>query len=277
MPGLDDKRRTTTRGAAGARTANEPRVVKTNGRPAIRLGIIGDVHAEHEHLQEALRLFDHHGVDELLCTGDLADGPGCIERCIELLAEHNVLTVRGNHERWLLDDKVRHVAHAHHRAELSSDALAFLSALPKQIELSTCAGPLLLCHGVGDRDMVKVWPGSDRLEPQRSELLDQLIDAGHFRWLINGHMHYRTLLHFGGLTLMNAGTLSRRHRPGVTLIDFGSSQLTAFEFDGGGQLQPVLVRSTEAQDDDPRWDNTAAFCGDQSPVVLYPSTEPGTS
>lgn len=235
---------------------------------ARRLGIIGDVHAEDDALTLAIEHLLDAGVDALLCTGDLADGPGDLERCVTLLQQHQVMTVAGNHERWLLEDKVRHIPHAHHRRDLSDDCLAYLEALPKTLALDTIAGPLLLCHGVGEKDMVKIWPGSERLGPQRSEHMDELLDQADFRWLINGHMHYRTLIHFQALTFMNAGTLSRRHRPGITLLDFDDNTVSAFEFDDN-TLSHQLTRPLSPHPEEPVWRNTEAFTGATPPIVLY--------
>lgn len=233
-----------------------------------RLGIIGDVHAEDAALELAIEHLQNEGVDTLLCTGDIADGPGDLERCCELLAQHQVMTVAGNHERWLLNDRVRHIPHAHDRRDLSDTCLEFLSALPKTLEVDTVAGPLLLCHGIGKHDMVKVWPGSERLEPQRSEHMDALLDEGAYRWLINGHMHYRTLIHFHQLTFMNAGTLSRRHRPGITVLDFEDDSVSAFEFAEAG-LHHQLTRPLSPHPEEPVWRNTEAFTGTTAPIVLY--------
>ena len=233
-----------------------------------RLGIIGDVHAEDAALALAIEHLLSEGVDALLCTGDIADGPGDLERCCKLLQQHNVVTVAGNHERWLLNDRVRHIEHAHDRRELSDDCLEYLAALPKTVAVDTAAGPLLLCHGIGEYDMVKVWPGSERLEPQRSAHMDALLDDGAFRWLINGHMHYRTLIHFQRLTFMNAGTLSRRHRPGITLLDFNDNLVSAFEF-ADAEVHHQLTRPLSPHPEEPVWRNTQAFTGATRPIVLY--------
>ncbi|MEM1435183.1 MAG: metallophosphoesterase family protein [Pseudomonadota bacterium] len=233
-----------------------------------RLGIIGDVHAEDAALAQAIEHLVTAGVDALLCTGDIADGPGDIERCCALLQEHGVLTVAGNHERWLLNDRVRHIPHAHDRRTLSDSCLEYLAALPKTLEINTVAGPLMLCHGIGEYDMVKVWPGSERLGPQRSEHMDALLEEGAYRWLINGHMHYRTLIHFQSLTFMNAGTLSRRHRPGITLLDFEADTVSAFEFAESG-MHHQLTRPLTPYPEEPVWRNTEAFTGASPPIVLY--------
>jgi hypothetical protein len=62
-----------------------------------RLGVIGDVHAEHRRLDAALNFLSSAGVDAICCTGDVADGPGCVDTCCALLASANVLTVGGRY------------------------------------------------------------------------------------------------------------------------------------------------------------------------------------
>ena len=61
--------------------------------PAKRLGIIGDVHAEHDRLESALDFLASENVCEILCTGDIVDGRGNPNKSIELLKKHNVKVV----------------------------------------------------------------------------------------------------------------------------------------------------------------------------------------
>ncbi len=240
---------------------------------AARLGLIGDVHAEHGRLETAIRTLKDAGADTLLCTGDLCDGPGDLQRCIELIQAHDVICVRGNHDRWMLDERVRHLADAHFRAQLSDTVVNFLSTLPTQTSVSTTAGLLMLCHGILDNDMAKVWPGSERMPAEKSRGLDKLIARGSHRLLVNGHMHYRIVLDFPGLTHINAGTLSPRHRPGVTLLDCAANDLKIFEF--GDHEKRLRHTGTEVLLSEERyvWPNTAAF--DESaesrrqPLALY--------
>ncbi|MDX6568798.1 MAG: hypothetical protein QOH15_1376, partial [Gaiellales bacterium] len=63
-------------------------------------------------------------------VGDIADGPGDIDACVSLLTEHDVLTVRGNHDRWLLTDAMRQEPHAHSRVALWPASREFLEQTP---------------------------------------------------------------------------------------------------------------------------------------------------
>lgn len=231
-----------------------------------RLGIIGDVHAEDGLLEQALTFLSDAGVDVTLCTGDIVDGSGDVARCVELLSAHQVLTVAGNHDRWLLQNKARHIPEAHRREALAQAALEYLQALPRQRTVQTVKGALLLCHGVGDNDLQKVWPGTERMPAERSTRLDKMIRAGTYRFLVNGHMHYRTLIQFEGLTLFNAGTLKNRHKPGFSIMDIEADEVTGYEF------EPTLHRVKTLRlsgDGSETFTDTQAFTGDWTPDTLY--------
>ena len=233
-----------------------------------RLGIIGDLHGEHRRLDAVLDFFAGQSVDALICTGDVADGRGCINRCCELLADAEVLTVAGNHDRWLLEDRVRHVSGAHTRKDMTPDSVDYLERLPRWRRIETLRGPLLLCHGVEDNDLGKVWPGTPRSEVKRSAELDALLERDEYRYLINGHMHFRVLVDFENLLMVNAGTLKGDHA-GVSLIDFAEGSVAAFSVADDRRPSQVTERSLDPGGERRVWKNTAAFDGDWEPVTLY--------
>jgi predicted phosphodiesterase len=206
-------------------------------------------------------------VDTILCTGDLVDGAGDVDACVELLRSHDVQTVRGNHDRWVLEEKARHIPHAHRLQDLSDTVVAFLHSLPPHITLQTQSGPLMLCHGVGANDLQKIWPGTERMPAERSPRLDQIIADGDYNLMINGHVHYRTLIHFDALTLLNAGTLRGDHHPGFGLLDLTENTVHGFE------LQPsvheVKTLSLKPTPQVRVFKNTQHFDDNWQPVTLY--------
>lgn len=232
-----------------------------------RLGVIGDVHAEHERLAMAIDHLTGLGAQAMVCTGDIVDGIGCPNESVALLQQAEVVTVRGNHDRWVVENKARHVANAHTIDDLSEQTREYILDLPKQTSISTTGGDLMLCHGIGDDDLRKVWPGTDRMGVERSRKLDQIIDDANYRYIINGHMHFRTLIHFEALTLINAGTLKGEHWPGFSMIDFEDNLISAYEFtDNGVQLarEQLLI-----EDHHVIWKDTQAFSGNWEPVRLF--------
>jgi predicted phosphodiesterase len=233
-----------------------------------RLGLIGDVHGEHERLAVALEWLSGQRVDALLCTGDIADGRGCIRQSCSLLRQAGVVAVAGNHDRWLLQDRVRHLADAHRADDLDDDTRAFLVSLQRTRILTTVAGPLLLCHGVGDNDLGKVWPGTSRSQVERSAELDRIIHAGAYRFVINGHLHFRVLVDFERLLLINAGTLKGRHG-GVSVVDLESGSVAAFEVEEGRRPLRVMEHALDPGVERRVWRDTVEFDGRWQPVLLY--------
>jgi predicted phosphodiesterase len=73
-----------------------------------KLGVLGDVHCEDAIVAAALELFAREGVERTLAVGDLVDGLGDPMRTLDLL--RGVDAVRGNHDRWLLNNELRDMA-----------------------------------------------------------------------------------------------------------------------------------------------------------------------
>ena len=150
---------------------------------------------------------------------------------------------------------------------MSADSLHYLDQLPKQISIETIAGSLLLCHGIGDNDLRKVWPGTERMPIERSIELDAIIATGNHRFIVNGHMHFKTIIHFESLTLINAGTISGTRWPSFTLIDFETGVIDAYRF----QEQEIQQGKTTRINDKPDqvFTNTQDFQGNWSPRLLF--------
>jgi putative phosphoesterase len=233
-----------------------------------RLGVLGDVHGEHRRLHAAQEWFAGQRLDAVVCTGDVADGAGCINRCCELLREAGVLTVAGNHDRWMLSDRVRHVSGAHHASDVDAHNLAYLEDLPRTREIDTAGGPVLLCHGVGNNDMAKVWPGTRGEDSvRRSAELDDILRESRYRLIVHGHLHYRVLIDFEDTLLLNAGTL-KGDRGGVSIVDFEAGSVTAFELAGDDGFRRSAAHSLEATTGRRVWKDTVELDGQWQPVLL---------
>lgn len=189
------------------------------------IGLIGDVHAEDQLLQDAISRLSEAGVERILCVGDVADGPGSVERACRLLADHHIATVRGNHDRWVLSDAMRDLPDAVRRDALASGTLAYLHGLPRTLEFSSPRGRVMLCHGLGSNDMSSVGPDDFGYALESNLDLQQLLADDEIQLVFNGHTHKPMVRHFKGLTLVNAGTLFREHDPGYVIVDFSSGDV----------------------------------------------------
>lgn len=212
-------------------------------QPLRRVGIIGDVHTEDAFLDATLRfLRSVPALDALLCTGDIVTGPGDPTRCCALLADADVLTVRGNHDRWFFTVGAFHDPTDHFGEDVSDDARAFLAALPPTRAFDTPRGRLLLCHGLGDDDMAGVYPGDTGVALEANHRLHALVRREEFAIVVNGHTHRRMRKTIDGtLTILNAGTLRRDHGPGFLVADLETGGVECYNLTERGAIVPAEI------------------------------------
>ncbi len=186
-------------------------------------GIIGDIHGEDARLESALQWLTKQRAETILSVGDVPDGAGNLQRCVDLLQQYNVQTVRGNHDDWFVRGLQLQLEHAHHSEDLDADGRAWLDALPLMRQWDTPHGELLQCHGVGGNFMRDLRPYDDKYTLQWNTELNELIRENRFRFMINGHTHQRMLRRFGNLINLNAGKIAdskEKGAGGVWLVDF---------------------------------------------------------
>ncbi len=210
-----------------------------------KVGVLGDVHAEDERVERALGHFREVGAGAVLCVGDVTDGYGSASRTVELLEDHGVLTVRGNHDRYTLENAMRDLQPATDPSTLSPRARAFLESRPMTLELSSPLGPLLLCHGLGTNDMVKVRPDDFGVALSSNFELQALIRDARYRVVVNGHSHRPMVRRFDTVTIVNAGTLKRDEHPAIVVIDFAERVVHFVPFDADGRVDPTRTQSVD--------------------------------
>lgn len=188
-------------------------------RNVSRVGVIGDVHAEDARLERALRVLAAQQVDAILCVGDVVDGPGSVERCIDLLESASAEVVVGNHERWFLGNEMRTLSLA--TTALAPGYAAKIRAWPTTLDFETPRGRLRLAHGVGDDDMAELRPDTRGYSLQAIPTLRELMLDPDVRFHVGGHTHERMVRVFPGVVALNAGTLTGEE-PTVMLLDFAA-------------------------------------------------------
>ncbi len=200
-----------------------------------RFGAIGDVHAEHTFLAAALDTLRGENLDAIFCVGDIVDGRGDVDRCCALLQQNDVIAVRGNHERWLLKDDMRTLPKAHHASDLAPSSCAYLAALPTTRRIATTRGPLLLCHGIGDDDMARLWTYDYGYALETNDALAALRATDH-TLMVGGHTHERMVRSFGALTVINAGTLTYTDTPCFLVADLQEGYVQFYDLDDDARV-----------------------------------------
>lgn len=198
-----------------------------------RVGLLGDLHTEDRALERALDTLHREGVDAVLCVGDVADGPGDLDRTCALLQGAGVITVRGNHDRWLLAGEKRDRPGATPPEALSDASRRFLASLPPTMDLRTPRGGLHLCHGVGDDDMAALEPTTAGYGLQAIPTLRELMLRRDIHYCVGGHTHHRMIRRFQGLVFINPGTLLRGHDPCFAIAELPQRRVRFFDLADG--------------------------------------------
>jgi diadenosine tetraphosphatase ApaH/serine/threonine PP2A family protein phosphatase len=176
----------------------------------MRFAAIADVHGNHLALEAVLADIAAQGIDDIVNLGDCFSGPLEAGKVAELLSSVPMPTVRGNHDRYLID---RDLAAMH-----ASDSVAYGQLLPAHLDWIRALPTSLvyrdeayLCHATPDDDntywLEQVSPdGLVSLMPlERIEALAGAIDRP---LILCAHSHIaRTVRLSDGRLIVNPGSV----------------------------------------------------------------------
>ena len=183
-----------------------------------RFGVIGDIHCEFAWLDASMFWFKQQRCErKILAVGDIVDGKGDADACIQLLIRCSVDAVLGNHDRWALAGEMRHLLHATKQlAPLSRD---YLINLPSFRLYESSQGRIMLCHGYGRDDEAQsrsdgIVAGRWPLEEVRSQL-----ETLSVKFLLCGHTHRPEMFQDQGIQIINVGCLRPHRGPTAVIVD----------------------------------------------------------
>lgn len=172
-----------------------------------RYALLSHVHGDVGALVDALRQIDAMGIRDILCTGDLVDYGPEPEATLRLLRQREVVSIRGNHDRWALGTRADDTGQI-----LTASAAQYLSSLPPELDLEIEGVRVALRPGQPGSDM----EGIDPLIRPSGMLDAMLTGANHADVLVVGHTHRPFLARApGGGLVVSPGALLRDAKPGV--------------------------------------------------------------
>ncbi len=174
----------------------------------MRLAVIADIHGNADALSAVLRDIRSQSPDATINLGDCFSGPLDAALTSKLLAEVDIsLTVRGNHDRWLLQPDQGDDWDQAARPQLSPDTLSWLANLPKTGVL----GDVFACHACPADDltgwMEERQPDGSRVRATLSHIT-RLAEGFAQPVMLCGHTHVaRALRLTDGRLVVNPGTV----------------------------------------------------------------------
>lgn len=201
----------------------------------MRIAFLADLHANLPALQAVIA--DLPAPDRIVCCGDLVGYyPDAAEVCAWVRGS-GALVVRGNHEAYVTqrvepDPRVEAVCRSRWtREQLDRDTLAWLAALPAELELTHDGMTVRVRHASPWDEVTYLHPSSPRLAA---------IELGAGELLVVGHTHRPMLRQAGRGRLLNPGSVGQPRdgdpRPGYALLDTvtGEVELRRVPYDVAG-------------------------------------------
>jgi predicted phosphodiesterase len=173
------------------------------------IAVVADVHGNRWALEAVLADVERRGVDRVVNLGDSLYGPLDPAGAALLLMQQDVLSIRGNQDRVLVEPPAELLAHPTYRfvqAQLRDEHRRWLAA---QATHAVVYDELRLCHGTPDADDVylleEVHPAGVQLRPPAA--LAELLSGVRERVLLCAHSHVPRAVWSGERWVVNPGSV----------------------------------------------------------------------
>lgn len=168
----------------------------------MRLGIIGDIHADVRALEAVFRHLEGLDVDRLVCTGDLVGYGWQADQVVALVRDRQIPCIRGNHDRWALEKRQVIGPRGWKPAVFHDATWEYLQNLPTSRLLHEPEVLIEIHHGSPESDMEFVTPYKPL--PQSVENHLERCEA---RVLLLGHTHIAMIERRPGKLIVNPGSV----------------------------------------------------------------------
>jgi diadenosine tetraphosphatase ApaH/serine/threonine PP2A family protein phosphatase len=176
----------------------------------MKFAAIADVHGNGLALEAVLADIRSQGISDIVNLGDAASGPLNAARSIDLLIECGALSIRGNHDRYLIDRVPEKMGSWDRPAydQLAERHLDWLRALPPTRLFRESA---FLCHGTPTSDetylLEVVLPGG-HVQLASAEAITRAVEGVAQRLILCGHTHVARAVRLAdGRVIVNPGSV----------------------------------------------------------------------
>lgn len=158
--------------------------------PFKRFAVIADIHGNSDALAAVLADIDALRIETIINLGDHLSGPLAARETADMLMAREIISIRGNHDRWLVEEPVAEMGPSDRVAfeQIEEQHFAWLRNLPATLTLAD--GQIFICHGTPTSDTTYwletvtatgdvVLRGRDEIEAEAEDIAASLILCGH--------------------------------------------------------------------------------------------------
>lgn len=181
----------------------------------MKFGVITDIHNNIIALKAVVEKLQQLQCDRIICCGDIIGIGPCPEETVQYLMQiPDLIAVRGNHEKYLLDEmptkypneeNMGYEEMKHHQWEhnlLSTESVGFLRSLPYKVNFKCECFTLSVMHYCMDYDGHYI---NGKLNPTKRDLKKMFADV-EADIVLYGHNHNRNIFK-GDNFYINVGSL----------------------------------------------------------------------
>lgn len=194
------------------------------------IGLISDVHAMPEPLEQALSIFSHAGVSRVLCAGDIAGYYDQLHETIKLLQDNNCQTIIGNHDLQYLQ---------HHEDVAENPEIRYLKKLPATLETVIEGKSLYMVHAQppdGCHGGIKLRGKDGIVMADRVKHWSRVLQPYQYDVLVVGHTHQVFVEQMGNILVINPGSTAFNHCCAILQLPEMTVELFALS---GKKIEPT--------------------------------------
>ena len=195
----------------------------------MKLGVISDIHGNFPALQAVMEELEAMQCDKILCLGDVSGYYAQINECIDLLRQKQVITLKGNHDSYLLGESMCPRSNsvnrciAYQKNVITADNLRWIASLSPKLQW----GNLCAVHG-GWNDPLDEYVSQfdfEKITPQYPQC----------RIFLSGHTHIPALQRQNNIVYLNPGAVGQPRNydacAAFAVIDNGAASLHRVAYD----------------------------------------------
>ncbi|MEK7483071.1 MAG: metallophosphoesterase family protein [Planctomycetota bacterium] len=190
----------------------------------MKVGIVADIHANLAAFQTVITYLKNENVEEFYCLGDIVGYNSSPKECLDLVRQHKMIAIRGNHERYVIGEIHESVkpetmfAIEYTRERLKKEDWEYLEALPNKRQIEK--HHFMIVHGSPrDKDEYII----NKMEVIVGSIKKLQTDYPEYTLCFFGHTHHGNILAQGQLiTDVKETKTFKLDKKKATLVNPGS-------------------------------------------------------
>ena len=173
--------------------------------------VIADIHGNSDALAAVLADIDAQRIETIINLGDHLSGPLAAGETADMLIARDMISIRGNHDRWLVEQTIDELSRSDRaaREQIDETHLEWLRSLPATRTLAD--GRIFACHATPTSDtrywMETVTENGDVILQSRAAIEAEAEEISA-SLLLCGHTHMPRILRLSdGSLLVNPGSV----------------------------------------------------------------------